>query len=428
MARLNIDYDLLTWEGDILRLQFWAHAFEILKQQGAVYLQTEGRLAGCWVMTIDDGEPARAGERGESDEPGERATRTKSARRSSSARTARSPTSARTSPTSSGSSACSAATSTTGRSARASTARTLWATTSDPAADAPRHPPFGGAARDLQRHRRAAVVPAEAAEAGAGRDGLRRARRSARSTSRTRWWRCRTPTARELGYEPSAEDAKKPFVEVSGRKGLGVKADDLLDRLDRHGAGGSRAAQSRAVAPTMRQRIGRADRASPRCATSWSSTRAARSSRSTSTRRSASRARAGPYLQYAVVRANNIFAKLQERDGVDEDGGASRSSPTRSRRRARTATEGDELWALVLEAARLDEIVEQVVRIARVLGARQVRVRAGAGVQRVLSPRADPQRGAARRPRSGARPASAYVRAQLTRALDLMGIAVPARM
>jgi arginyl-tRNA synthetase len=40
-------------------------------------------------------------------------------------------------------------------------------------------------------------------------------------------------TARELGYELSADDQKKPFVEVSGRKGLGVKADDLLDLLER---------------------------------------------------------------------------------------------------------------------------------------------------------------------------------------------------
>ena len=54
MGRLNIDYNLLTWEGDILRLQFWARAFEVLKQTGAVYLQTEGRLAGCWVMKIED--------------------------------------------------------------------------------------------------------------------------------------------------------------------------------------------------------------------------------------------------------------------------------------------------------------------------------------------------------------------------------------
>ncbi len=60
MARLNIDYQLLTWEGDILRLKFWARAFEVLKQTGAVFLQTEGKLAGCWVMTIDD----RAGDLG----------------------------------------------------------------------------------------------------------------------------------------------------------------------------------------------------------------------------------------------------------------------------------------------------------------------------------------------------------------------------
>ena len=68
MARLNVGYDLLTYEGDILRLRFWAHAFEILKAQGAVFLQTEGPLAGCWVMRIDEGEaPERAGER--DDEP-----------------------------------------------------------------------------------------------------------------------------------------------------------------------------------------------------------------------------------------------------------------------------------------------------------------------------------------------------------------------
>ena len=54
MARLNIGYDLLTYEGDILRLQFWAHAFETLKAQGAVFLQTAGKLAGCWVMTIEE--------------------------------------------------------------------------------------------------------------------------------------------------------------------------------------------------------------------------------------------------------------------------------------------------------------------------------------------------------------------------------------
>ena len=63
MARMNVDYDLLTWEGDILRLKFWAQAFEVLKAKGAVYLRTEGKLAGCWVMPIqeDGGETATDG-------------------------------------------------------------------------------------------------------------------------------------------------------------------------------------------------------------------------------------------------------------------------------------------------------------------------------------------------------------------------------
>ena len=84
MRRLNIGYDLLTWEGDILRLHFWAHAFEFLKKTGAVFLQTEGRLQGCWVMRIErregerrgrgdgDGRGRRGGRRGAEDEPREK--------------------------------------------------------------------------------------------------------------------------------------------------------------------------------------------------------------------------------------------------------------------------------------------------------------------------------------------------------------------
>src|SRR3954447_21772239 len=62
MARMNIGYDLLTWEGDILRLHFWTHAFEFLKQTGAVFLQEEGKLKGCWVMRIDENPEAGTGD------------------------------------------------------------------------------------------------------------------------------------------------------------------------------------------------------------------------------------------------------------------------------------------------------------------------------------------------------------------------------
>ena len=45
-------------------------------------------------------------------------------------------------------------------------------------------------------------------------------------------------TAQELGYTLSDEDQERGFIEVSGRKGFGVKADDLIDRIDCCSAGG----------------------------------------------------------------------------------------------------------------------------------------------------------------------------------------------
>ena len=69
MRRLNIRYDLLTWEGDILRLHFWSHAFEFLKKIGAVFLQTEGRLKGCWVMKIEEDEAGGTPEYASADLP-----------------------------------------------------------------------------------------------------------------------------------------------------------------------------------------------------------------------------------------------------------------------------------------------------------------------------------------------------------------------
>src|SRR5207253_2643183 len=63
-------------------------------------------------------------------------------------------------------------------------------------------------------------------------------------------------TARELGHAPppDSEDAKRPFVEVSGRKGLGVKADDLLDTLIRS-AGGEVGTRNRELGEEDRLRI-----------------------------------------------------------------------------------------------------------------------------------------------------------------------------
>ena len=56
MARIDIDYDLLTRESEILRLDFFVAAFEQLKKTGAVRLEESGKNAGCWVMPLADSE------------------------------------------------------------------------------------------------------------------------------------------------------------------------------------------------------------------------------------------------------------------------------------------------------------------------------------------------------------------------------------
>jgi arginyl-tRNA synthetase len=53
MRRFGIGYDLLTWESDIIAFGFWRQAFELLRDSGAIVHVSEGRLAGCWVMPAD---------------------------------------------------------------------------------------------------------------------------------------------------------------------------------------------------------------------------------------------------------------------------------------------------------------------------------------------------------------------------------------
>ena len=56
MERLGIRYELLAHESDILRLHFWDRAFALLKEAGAIRLESEGKNAGCWVLSMEEGE------------------------------------------------------------------------------------------------------------------------------------------------------------------------------------------------------------------------------------------------------------------------------------------------------------------------------------------------------------------------------------
>ena len=430
MGRLNIDYELLTWEGDILRLQFWARAFEVLKETGAVFLQKEGRLAGCWVMAIDDeSRESGVGSRESKDEDGNR----------EGARNPEDPDDAdqreKVIVRSNGTvtyvgkdmayqfwkSGILGRDFHYRRFAARLNGDTLWATTTDAAAAAAAHPRFGGARATynvidvrqsyLQKLLKQALVavghPAEA-------DRLTHFSYEMVALSH--------PTARELGFAPppDSEAAKRPFVEVSGRKGLGVKADDLLDRViakARDEVEKRQAALPEAERRAIAEAIGVA--AVRYFLIKYSRTKVIAFDIDEAL---SFEGESGPYLQYAVVRANNIFQKLQERGGISEAALLATLPATPP-----DALADHEMWALVLEASRLDDVVEQVVRSLEFA----VLAKYGFGLAQMFngfyhsSSILNEEREDVRRWRAAA---VAYFRQQLTRVLDLMGVQVPPRM
>jgi arginyl-tRNA synthetase len=230
-------------------------------------------------------------------------------------------------------------------------------------------------------------------------------------------------TARALGYD-DAESSGKPFVEVSGRKGLGVKADDLIDRL---------IATASVEVSTRNPEL---DPAEQRRTASMIATAAIRYFLVKFTRTKliafdidealSFEGESGPYLQYAAVRAANIFQKLQEREGLSANDLLAPLATTPPD--ALNGGDGDhELWALVLEAARLDDVVEQVVRSLEF----SVLAKYGFGLAQTFNAFyhkasiLNEDRPDVRRWRAAA---VVYFRQQLGRVLDLMGIEVPARM
>ncbi len=222
----------------------------------------------------------------------------------------------------------------------------------------------------------------------------------------------------ELGYELSEEDRKRPYVEVSGRKGLGVKADDLLDAL---------AAKALAEVKTRHELsdedAGRIARIIAVGALRYFLLRFARNTVIAFDFKEALSfdGETGPYVQYAIVRANNIFRKLEDADGKPW---VPAVDPAKF---GDFLAGNDEIWEVAYQAARLPEVARQV---AHSLELSQLSKYAFHLAQRfnlfyhryhILS-EVDPAR-------------KAYlllvvdlVRRQLTKALDLLGCEVPPMM
>ena len=163
-------------------------------------------------------------------------------------------------------------------------------------------------------------------------------------------------TARALGYQVAEEETT---VKVSGRKGLGVKADDLVRALidkareeiasrdpARDAGARERTAQAIAVGALRyfllkygRTKILTFDMEEALAFTGET----------------------GPYLQNAVVRARNIFAKMRD-EGTDLELLLSRARSLDLSAWLQ-GEEGDEVWSLLLLMARSDEVVEQAIRV-----------------------------------------------------------------
>jgi arginyl-tRNA synthetase len=234
-------------------------------------------------------------------------------------------------------------------------------------------------------------------------------------------------TARELGYpEAEGDEARKPFVEVSGRKGLGVKIDDLLDVLIEK-ATAEVAKRNPEFLPEECRRVGSQIAVG---AIRYFMLKFSRGKLIVFDMEEALsfEGETGPYLQYAVVRANNIFNKLREREGLSEaDMLAGLADLDPAELTAASEPDSHDLWALVFESARLDEVVDQTIRALEF----SVLAKYAFGLAQLFNafyhryPILNEDDPARRRWRAAG---VTQFRTQMTRMLDLMGIEVPTRM
>ncbi|HEV2884138.1 MAG TPA: arginine--tRNA ligase [Pyrinomonadaceae bacterium] len=344
MERLGITYDLLARESDILHLHFWERAFELMKTAGVIRFEKEGKHAGCWVMPF---ESHTGTDEHESDKIIVRSNKTVTY---------------------------------TGKDIAYQLWKlgrlgldfnykpfrnypdgtVTWVTTTEPNAEVlpevPR-PNFGGGVKvynvidsrqsypqEIVARGVAAVVPDVGADASV-HFGYEMVALSPAACD-------------ELGIQLSDEDRARPYIEMSGRKGLGVKADDLIDRLEadalhevttRHpdlSAAEQQATAHDIAVGALRYFLLKFTRNS---VIAFDFKEALSFEGET-----------GPYCQYAAVRANSIFRKLD----ADSIARAEQvlSGPTADAAKVAAVLgdeAGTEIWSLVMMSERVDEVIAQ---------------------------------------------------------------------
>ena len=347
MERLGIRYDLLARESDILHLRFWNRAFELMKKAGVIRFESQGKHAGCWVMPF---ESYTGTDEHESDKIIVRSNGTVTYTGKDIAyqlwKLGRLGLDFNYKPFRS-----------------YPDGHVAWVTTTEPNAEilpeVPR-PNFGDGVKvynvidsrqsypqEIVARGVAAVVPEVGAEA---------------SVHLSYEMVALSPAAcAELGIELSEEDAARPYIEMSGRKGLGVKADDLISRLE---SDALREVEARHAELSIHEQKNTAHQIAVGALRYFLLKFTRNSVIAFDFKEALSfEGETGPYCQYAAVRANSIFRKLEKelvagamlsiQNATSTEGAAEKLSEVLS------DEAGTEIWSLVMLAEQLDQVIGQ---------------------------------------------------------------------
>jgi arginyl-tRNA synthetase len=333
MQRLGIEYDFLPQESEILHLRFWELAFEQMKRKGVLYFENEGKNKGCWVMKRAGGKSAESAQGPDED--------AKVIVRSNGTVTY------------------------VGKDIayhlwkfgllgrdfgyqrfyRYPDGRQVWISAESGEKE---HPHFGGVSAIYN------VIDSRQADPQnnviEAIRGLGYAQQAENYHHFSYEMVALTPRcAMDLGYQVAEDEQKKAYIEVSGRKGFGVKADDLLDAL------------ITAARKEVDSRHPEMDEAERREIATRIAVGALRYFMLKFTKNSviafdfkealSFEGETGPYAQYAVVRAANIFRKA----------GLEAQEILAGKMDLRFLREDDELWELWLRAGQLSATVEQCI-------------------------------------------------------------------
>ena len=349
MLRLCIEYDFLPRESEILHLKFWEAAFEKLKQSGVLYFENEGKNKGCWVMTRAGASPDPV-----QNEDGPKGT----------------DEDAKVIVRSNG----------TVTYVGKDIAYHLWKFGLlgrdfgyKPFFTYPDHECWISAEHGQENHPQfgnaTAIYNVIDARQSDPQSNVIQALRGMGYTEQADHYThfsyemvALTPRcAEELGYSISDEDKKKSYIEVSGRKGFGVKADNLIDKLiaatraevearQTGGAGENAEAERQTIARQIA--IG---------ALRYFMLKVTRNSVIAFDFKDALsfEGETGPYIQYAVVRIRNIFRK----GGITPEAALAEfaSVAPNSLSDYFSGEENEDIWSLWLRAGRCSQILDQCI-------------------------------------------------------------------